>query len=40
MKELIMFAKFIKITVVFCFTIMFSEAHATQCFVLYKAKKK
>jgi hypothetical protein len=39
MKELIMFAKFIKITVVFCFTIMFSEAHATQCFVLYKAKK-
>jgi hypothetical protein len=34
-----MLAKFIKITVVFCFTIVFSQAQATQCFVLYKAKK-
>ena len=34
-----MLARFIKITVVFCFTIVFSQAQATECFILYKAKK-
>lgn len=34
-----MLARFKKITVVFCFTIVFSQAQATECFILYKAKK-
>ena len=34
-----MLFKLIKISLVLCFTTLFSAAYANECFVLYKAKK-